>query len=216
MYPHTRTAMTYMLALTISLAASTLALPMLEPQEGSTTRRAPDAGIDVLSKRALSVSRAFPQDFPDPSIFLDTDTWYAFSTSSGGLNVPVAKSSDATSWSLLGVDALPSVGAWADADEPDVWAPDVVITDAGQYVLFYSAAVSGNTATHCIGVATSSKAQGPYEPLAEPFACPQSQGGAIDASGFRDTDDNLYVVYKIDGNSIGHVSFAPAHSQLIS
>lgn len=33
---------------------------------------------------------------------------------------------------------------------------------------------------------------------------PNSQGGAIDPAGFIDTDGTIYVVYKIDGNSIGH------------
>jgi beta-xylosidase len=31
-----------------------------------------------------------------------------------------------------------------------------------------------------------------------------SQGGAIDPSGFQDADGTRYVVYKIDGNNIGH------------
>ncbi len=31
-----------------------------------------------------------------------------------------------------------------------------------------------------------------------------SQGGAIDPAGFTDSDGTIYVVYKIDGNSIGH------------
>ena len=30
-----------------------------------------------------------------------------------------------------------------------------------------------------------------------------SQGGAIDAAGFADSDGSLYVVYKVDGNSLG-------------
>ena len=31
-----------------------------------------------------------------------------------------------------------------------------------------------------------------------------SQGGAIDPAGFLDADGTRYVVYKVDGNSIGH------------
>lgn len=31
-----------------------------------------------------------------------------------------------------------------------------------------------------------------------------SQGGAIDPAGFVESDGSHYVVYKIDGNSIGH------------
>ena len=48
---------------------------------------------------------------------------------------------------------------------------------------------------------------GPYTPLATPFACPDvtTQGGAIDPDGFLDdSTGQRYVVYKVDGNSIGH------------
>lgn len=60
---------------------------------------------------------------------------------------------------------------------------------------------------HCIGAATSSNILGPYEPAARPLACPLVQGGAIDPAGFLDPKTgNLYVVYKVDGNSLntGH------------
>lgn len=33
--------------------------------------------------------------------------------------------------------------------------------------------------------------------------CASSQGGAIDPAGFRDTDGSQWIVYKIDGNSLG-------------
>ena len=48
---------------------------------------------------------------------------------------------------------------------------------------------------------------GPYTPSDAPFACPDvhTQGGAIDPDGFLDeSTGNRYVVYKVDGNSIGH------------
>ena len=48
---------------------------------------------------------------------------------------------------------------------------------------------------------------GPYTPLDTPFACPDvnSKGGAIDPDGFLDdSTGRRYLVYKVDGNSIGH------------
>jgi hypothetical protein len=57
------------------------------------------------------------------------------------------------------------------------------------------------SSTHCIGAAVSSNITGPYQAQLEPFACPISQGGAIDAYGFLDDDGTRYVLYKIDGNS---------------
>lgn len=55
-----------------------------------------------------------------------------------------------------------------------------------------------------MGTATSSSITGPYTASSTPFTCPTSQGGAIDASGFRDKDGSRYVLYKIDANSLGH------------
>jgi beta-xylosidase len=60
------------------------------------------------------------------------------------------------------------------------------------------------TAQHCVGTATSDTILGPYTAQAAPLACPLSAGGAIDPAGFTDTDGTHYVVYKIDGNSVGH------------
>ncbi|KAJ7747212.1 putative endo-arabinase, partial [Mycena olivaceomarginata] len=46
--------------------------------------------------------------------------------------------------------------------------------------------------------------RGPYTPLQATIACPISQGGAIDPAGHHHPDGSIYVVYKIDGNSLGH------------
>ncbi len=47
---------------------------------------------------------------------------------------------------------------------------------------------------------------GPYTAIGnDPLYCPLSQGGAIDASGFKDPATNeRYVVNKVDGNLLGH------------
>jgi beta-xylosidase len=87
-------------------------------------------------------------------------------------------------------------------------------------VLYFSAAVAAYPAHHCVGVATSNSVTGPYTAQNLPLVCPDpigtgayvnsiipstgQQGGAIDPSGFRDKDGTLYVVYKVDGNSIGN------------
>jgi len=76
--------------------------------------------------------------------------------------------------------------------------------DDGTFVLYYSASNSATPGHHCIGTATSKSVTGPFTPNAAQLACPTDQGGAIDASGFHDTDGTRYVVYKIDGNSLGH------------
>lgn len=68
----------------------------------------------------------------------------------------------------------------------------------------YYSAKEAKSGKHCVGVATSTVAQGPYDATVsnDAIACPISQGGAIDPDGFIDTDGTIYVTYKIDGNSL--------------
>lgn len=68
--------------------------------------------------------------------------------------------------------------------------------------MYYSALSSTDNAKHCIGAATSPSIEGPYTPENAVLASHLAEGGAIDASGFRDDDGTHYVVYKVDGNSL--------------
>jgi hypothetical protein len=74
--------------------------------------------------------------------------------------------------------------------------------------LYYAANVKNAQpkASHCVGAAVSqgTDPSGPYIPLESKFACPLDKGGAIDPAGFQDKDGQNYVVYKVDGNNIGH------------
>lgn len=78
----------------------------------------------LLPSTLASISEAIASDFPDPSIFKWDNVHYVFSTSSQGLKVPVATSTDFATWTRTGSDALPTLGAWSDNGA--VWAPDVV------------------------------------------------------------------------------------------
>ena len=70
-------------------------------------------------------------------------------------------------------------------------------------MMYYAAPSLQDDTKHCIGAATSTSMLGPFQPADEPLACPLEAGGAIDPAAFVDpNDDNLYVVYKVDGNSI--------------
>ncbi|KAJ3805808.1 glycoside hydrolase family 43 protein [Lentinula aff. lateritia] len=156
--------------------------------------------IKLLNFAILTWSATALANFPDPSVIF-TDAYYAFSTTSAGLNVPVATSPDFDTWTYLSHDALPTVGAWTIANT--IWAPDVVTVDGG-YVLFYAGESAENPGFHCVGVATSTNVEGPYAPQAEPLVCPISTGGAIDPAGFHDVNGDFYLVWKVDGNNIGH------------
>lgn len=159
--------------------------------------------LQKLNARQTTINPVISDNFPDPAILQDTDgTWYAFSTDNGGNNVPVASApAPAGPWTVLSNDLLPTPGAWSNGQ--NVWAPDVRLI-GNTYVLYYTATDAQQTAQHCVGTATADNILGPYTAQASALACPLSQGGAIDPSGFTDTDGTHYVVYKIDGNSIGH------------
>ena len=69
--------------------------------------------------------------------------------------------------------------------------------------MYFAAATHQDPSKHCVGTATSPNVEGPYTANEIIFACPLKQGGALDAAGFTDSDGLRYVVYKIDGNSLG-------------
>ena len=193
------------------LLSTTLALP-------HTSLRRQDTSGPVISS-----------NFQDPCVFQVDDTWYAFSgpnrnpsSGSPGSNVQVATSSDFSSWSVqTGVDSLPDPGAWA-ADPPHVWSPDVlqlggcpafnasepftdVLQSSGSFVMYYAASLASDPRFHCVGVATASSPTGPYSPSAQPVFCDTSIGGAIDPNVVTDPfTGQIYVAYKVDGNSIGN------------
>lgn len=104
-----------------------------------------------------------------------------------------------------GLDAMPQLAPWVDDSSPRVWAPDVVQLADGFFIMYYTAAWKQDSNVHCISYATSKKVEGPYvDNLPTPWICPSAVGGAIDPAGYYNSDGTRWVVYKIDGNSIGH------------
>ncbi|KAK2024998.1 glycosyl hydrolase family 43 protein [Colletotrichum zoysiae] len=150
------------------------------------------------------IATSINTDFPDPALVKGDDgMWYSFATNSNGKNIQVARASDiAGTWNLLDIDALPEVG-WSSGS--NTWAPDVRKLDNGSFIMYYSGEVKDGGGRHCIGVGISENVTGPYAATNEPWVCPLSQGGAIDASGYYDEPTKKhYVLYKVDGNNIGH------------
>lgn len=156
-------------------------------------------------------ARKFPAlnvDFPDPSIIEGPDQWYAFATASNTNGtyklVQYATAPEpAGPWTYVNEDLLRgNAGSWTN--QKDIWAPDIRMVKDGTYVMYYTAALANDTAVHCLGVATSDEIKGPWLVNDEPWQCDADRGGTIDSSGFEDTDSKRYVVYKVDGNSIGH------------
>jgi len=99
---------------------------------------------------------------------------------------------------------LPDPGPWA-ASPAHLWSPDINQLDDGSFILYYAATYAASPGQHCVGAALSSSILGPYSPYSEPLFCPLSAGGAIDPDGYKDpVSGQRYIVYKVDGNSIGH------------
>ncbi|KAL0579061.1 hypothetical protein V5O48_002954 [Marasmius crinis-equi] len=157
--------------------------------------------LAVPTKRTVSNGPVINKDFADPGIMRNSDgTWFAYSTSSGSGTVPMSRSSDFKSWSNP-TNVLSSVGPWADGA---VWAPDVREITQGHYVMYYTAHRKGGpTNDHCIGIATATNPAGPFNPNSTPLICDLANGGVIDASGFQAPGGGLYIIWKVDGNSIG-------------
>ncbi|KAL8746004.1 MAG: hypothetical protein Q9190_001930 [Brigantiaea leucoxantha] len=159
------------------------------------------ASLPLVKRDPLAQGPVMDVNFPDPALIQVEGTCYAFSTTSGGLNVPIATSPDYTTWAPSNEDALPNLPVWTTGS---IWAPDVIQLSDGSFVLYFAGRSAQDTSKHCVGVATSTSVTGPYDALDDPLACPLEQGGAIDPAAFFDEPSStLWVVYKIDGNALG-------------
>lgn len=145
------------------------------------------------------VSAVHPFDFPDPAVLVVDGTYYAFATNGPAGTVQVLTSTDLADWSIRG-SALESVASWARPGY--TWAPSVIRTAGGGYVLYYAVRDKASD-LQCISVATATAPQGPYvDRTTTPLLCHESEGGAIDASPFRDEHGNLFLTWKSEGETI--------------
>lgn len=150
-------------------------------------------------------------NFPDPAIIRTGDGWHLFSTNAvvdgKWINVQKAFTHDWINFEFQkGVDALPVLPKWADP-APRVWAPDVVRLDDGSFIMYYTVAYGARPNLHCSSFATAKNINDAFvDNSHKPWICPLQAGGAIDISGFTDEKNGhkRWVVYKIDGNAIGH------------
>lgn len=134
---------------------------------------------------------AYCDDFADPFALAVEGDYYAYSTNSDGVLVPVL-----TAGNLFVPgrrhDALAGLPEWAVQDPTRVWAPSVLPRDGG-YVLYYTLGFSGDR--QCISVATADEPDGPFvDRSRQPLVCPR--GGAIDASPFVTSDGQAHLLWK--------------------
>ncbi|KAM3424549.1 hypothetical protein BST61_g6545 [Cercospora zeina] len=192
-------ALLVMVALSIASLACALVLLTRQSNAGNLKRQ---AAVPIMNG----------VNFPDPAVIRTSSGWHLFSTNAkiDGKWVNIQRAST-TNWKDFtfqrGVDALPKLPAWVDS-HPRVWAPDVVRLEDGTFLMYYTAAWKARPNIHCLSYATAKKITDPFVDITtEPWICPYTQGGAIDIAGYTDeksTTTKRYIVYKIDGNALGH------------
>jgi hypothetical protein len=154
---------------------------------------------DVSMQAAPALDTGVPVaqgNFADPFLLVVGDVVYAYATNVVGANIPVLRSASSTEAVYLG-DALPTLPAWTE--QGAVWAPSVYARADGSYVLFYDS-LYGITGHQCVSRAVAKDPAGPFvDDSTQPFVCPLTEGGAIDASMVT-VDGQPWLVYKADGN----------------
>ncbi len=137
----------------------------------------------------------YPFDFPDPSVILVGQTYFAYGTNSVAGNIQIIESTDLMHWAAVG-NALPSLPTWAKPHY--TWAPAVGMI-GGSFVLYYAANVTGS-GKECISVATATRPQGPFiDRSTAPLECQPALGGSIDPASFADADGSVYLLWKSGG-----------------
>ena len=181
---------------TASPAASPASSATAPASPGQTSSPSPAPTIDGPSY----ANPVFARDFPDPHVLQVDGTYYAYSTAQGTAQVPVLRSSDLASWERVG-DAMGLLPRWARPGR--TWAPGVIDVADG-FVLFFTAH-HRDSDRQCIGVASAAEPTGPFlSEAAEPLVCQLDLGGSIDPYPFRDSQGDLYLYWKNDGNCCGH------------
>jgi len=169
-----------------------------------------------IGQDPIVAGQPYTGDFPDPWIIRIGPRYYAWSTTSDGLNLPMMSSTDLHNWVTRPAtpdnptgDALPRVAWWAQpatrqptdgrvrsANGP--WAPSVTKVAPHTFVLAYAVQVGGAPGTKmCISLARATTPWGPFvDTTAGPVVCPPR--GAIDPQIFLAPSGRPWLVWKAD------------------
>jgi hypothetical protein len=154
-------------------------------------------------------------DFADPFVLRAGSGYYAFASGARGAHLQVAKSSDLSSWTMVG-DPLPKLPAWAARTDGLTWAP-AVLARGTSFVLYFTTR-DARSGFQCISRAIAAHPEGPYlDSSPRAMICqvgdgggdrgggaPASAGGlcgSIDPSPFVDGDGTPYLLWKSDENA---------------
>ena len=165
---------------------SVMLLVATRPVAASLTTSAPSVTV--------ANARVGLSDFPDPFVLSANGRYYAYATNVGSAHVPIRVSADLVHWKAS-ADALPRLPDWARTSNL-TWAPSV--RRVGRKFLMYLTVFDNRRGTHCIAIATSKHAAGPFTLAAAPLVC---GSGAIDASPFQAADGSLWLTWKSEASS---------------
>lgn len=155
-------------------------------------------GFGLAPHVELDATRNMIERFPDPAVLRVGDTYYAYATRQGPLNIQVVTSKELIYWSEPR-NALPAVPDWAQVR---TWAPAVVQRGA-TFVMWYTTRDRAS-ARQCISVATATDPLGPFvDRSSAPAICQIDRGGSIDPEVFVDVDGRSYLHWKSDDNALG-------------
>jgi beta-xylosidase len=178
----------------------------------AATDLAAQARPTPIGQDPIVPGQVYTGDFPDPWIMRIGAHYFAYSTTSYGLNLPMMISMDLRTWRSRSAtadnpsgDALPRTAAWSAGTElPDgrfrasSWAPSVTRLAPNRYVLAYATQVAGAPGKRmCISLATATSPYGPFvDRTTSPTVC--TPRGAIDPQVFISPTGRPWLVGKID------------------
>jgi GH43 family beta-xylosidase len=136
-------------------------------------------------------------DCPDPGVLADNGT-YTLVCTSGAPVFPIRTSTDLVHWTSAGaIFSAANKPTWANTD---FWAPEIHRIGS-HYVAYFSARNTADNALS-IGAAYADNPLGPYTDLGAPLLRDPNPG-VIDAHEYTAPDGGAFLVWKVDGNSIG-------------
>ncbi|MEA3020127.1 MAG: hypothetical protein QOI47_1651 [Actinomycetota bacterium] len=184
-----------LVALAVACAVAAVAAPSFPVGSLGSVDPAAAAGNPPHDQPVTAANRSFP----DPYVIKVGATFYAYGTDGDLGNVQVMKSTDLATWTDVG-DAMSGGTYPSFAQQDDVWAPAVLITN-GDYVL-YSSFVQSASATkkRCLGVTHSTNPAGGFKAAQDTcFVSDDAQGGVIDPSVFTTTNGTHHLLWKTEG-----------------
>lgn len=153
----------------LTAAGAMLAIASVMPAQAATSYPLP-----------VKTASGTNHDTPDPGVLIYKNVFYAFNTG-GGLH----EASSATAggpWTTPANELMGVLPSWANSSK-GIWAPDMIRTTSGTFVVYFSAALNGTagnpagndakpaSGARCIGTAHSKSPTGMFTADAKPLVC---------------------------------------------